>query len=97
MSYQHDSNLDQIDFNQEKEQSEPMDFQFILVFRKKLYENLENEDESIPEIPSFDQLEHEYNASGPVAALPMLRSNVTYRPLTPEERERFIEKLKKLE
>ena len=36
MSYQHDSNLDQLDFNQEKEQSEPMDFQFILAFRKKI-------------------------------------------------------------
>lgn len=97
MSYQHNSNPDQLDLNQEKEQSEQMDFQFILAFRKKLYENSEKENEGIPELPSLDQLEHEYDAAGPVAALPMLRSNVTYRPLMPEERERFIEILKKLE
>lgn len=42
--------------------------------------------------PSFDYLEQKYDA-----ARPMIRSNVEYRTLTPEERERFIEILKKLE
>lgn len=46
--------------------------------------------------PSFDYLEQKYDAARPFAALPMIRSNVEYRTLTPEERERFIEKLKML-
>lgn len=48
------------------------------------------------ELHLYDYLEQKYDAARPFAALPMIRSNVEYRTLTPEERERFIEKLKML-
>ena len=42
-----------------------------------------------PPYPSFELLEEAILKKGRVH-LPMLRSNVTYRELTPEEKEKFI-------
>ena len=91
MSYQFSSSLEQLHMKQGTQLIDQMKRQLLI---NCLHDKLEElGDESIgSELPSFKQMEQEYIAGQ--QPFPMLRSNVTYRELTPEEKERFIKLLK---